>query len=133
MLASLPLAETALALDDRTMRVRRLVIEPGGIVPWHSHGDRPALILITKGEIDEYASTCAVPIVHKAGEVAVETPATSHWWKNLGDEPVVLCSVRHPARRDRHQHVSDSGARGSDRRRALPSEAADDRSPRPPR
>lgn len=92
VLASLPLAETALAIDDRTMRVRQLVIEPGGIVPWHSHGDRPALILITKGEIEEYASTCAVPIVHVAGEVAVERKETSHWWQNVSDAPVEIHS-----------------------------------------
>ncbi len=92
VLAALPLAETALAIDDRTMRVRHLVIEPGGIVPWHSHGDRPALILVTKGEIEEYASTCAVPIVHVAGDVAVERKETSHWWQNLGTEPVELYS-----------------------------------------
>ena len=92
VLASLPLSETALAIDDRTMRVRRLVIEPGGIVPWHSHGDRPALIVVISGEINEYASTCAAPIHHVAGEVAVERKQTSHWWKNLGTEPVELLS-----------------------------------------
>ena len=39
-------------------------------MPWHSHGDRPAIIYIAEGEIVEYASNCAVPIVHKAGEIA---------------------------------------------------------------
>jgi hypothetical protein len=46
-----------------------------------------------KGEIVEYASTCAVPIVHRAGEVATETHAAAHWWKNLGKETVVLLSA----------------------------------------
>jgi len=92
VLETLPLSETALAIPDRTMRVRHLVIEPGGIVPWHSHGDRPAMILVVKGEIEEYASTCAVPIVHVAGDVAVERQATSHWWKNVTSEPVELYS-----------------------------------------
>jgi quercetin dioxygenase-like cupin family protein len=92
VLAAIPLNETALKLDGRTMRVRRLVIEPGGIVPWHSHADRPALIVTVKGEILEYASTCAAPIVHKAGEVSRELPATAHWWKNLSTEPVELLS-----------------------------------------
>ena len=50
--------------------MRRLAIKPGGVVPWHSHDDRPALIYVVVGEITEYASNCAVPIVHKAGEVA---------------------------------------------------------------
>ncbi|MBM3599497.1 MAG: cupin domain-containing protein [Alphaproteobacteria bacterium] len=78
---------------DRKFRLRKLVVQPGGVVPWHSHGDRPALIYIVSGEIIEYASNCAVPIVHKAGDVAPETKATSHWWKNTGKEPVVLLSA----------------------------------------
>ena len=92
VLAQIPLNETSLKLDGRTMRVRRLEIEPGGIVPWHSHADRPALIVTVKGEILEYASTCAAPIHHVAGDVARELPATSHWWKNLSTEPVELLS-----------------------------------------
>ena len=39
---------------------RKLTIEPGGVVPWHSHGDRPAIIYIAEGEIVEYASNCAL-------------------------------------------------------------------------
>jgi quercetin dioxygenase-like cupin family protein len=69
---------------------RKLTIEPGGIVPWHSHGDRPAIIYIAEGEIVEYASNCSVPIIHKAGEVRPETSGTSHRWQNLGDKTVVL-------------------------------------------
>src|SRR5262249_2370814 len=63
---------------------------PNGIVPWHSHGDRPALIFIAEGDIVEYASNCAAPIMHKAGEIRPETSGTSHWWKNLGDKTGVL-------------------------------------------
>ena len=74
----------------RELRFRKLAIQPGGIVPWHSHDDRPALIYVAEGEIIEYASNCAVPILHKAGEIARETHGTSHWWKNLGDKTVVL-------------------------------------------
>ncbi|MFO1107229.1 MAG: cupin domain-containing protein [Amaricoccus sp.] len=92
VLAQIPLSETSLKLEGRTMRVRRLTIEPGGIVPWHSHADRPALIVTVKGEIMEYASTCAAPIVHAEGDVARELPATSHWWKNLSGAPVELLS-----------------------------------------
>ena len=80
-------------IDDRKFRMRKLVIEPGGIVPWHSHGERPAIIYVVEGEIHEYASNCAVPIVHKAGEVVAETKDISHWWKNLGDTTVVLLSA----------------------------------------
>jgi quercetin dioxygenase-like cupin family protein len=92
VLAALDLANEAPKLKDRQMRVRKLVIQPGGIVPWHSHGERPALIYIIEGDVVEYASNCAVPITHKAGEVARETHATSHWWQNHGDKTVVLLS-----------------------------------------
>jgi quercetin dioxygenase-like cupin family protein len=80
-------------IKDRKFRMRKLTIEPGGIVPWHSHGDRPAIIYIIEGEINEYASNCAVPIVHKAGDVVAETSEVSHWWKNTGDKTVVLLSA----------------------------------------
>ena len=92
VLAQIDLGAEKVALKGHNMRVRKLVIQPGGIVPWHSHGERPALIYIVSGQIFEYASNCAVPILHKAGEVAKETQATSHWWKNDGKTPVVLLS-----------------------------------------
>jgi len=80
-------------IKDRKFRMRKLIIAPGGIVPWHSHGERPAIIYIIEGEVNEYASNCAVPIVHKAGDVVAETKEVSHWWKNLGDTTVVLISA----------------------------------------
>lgn len=93
VLGSIDLAKEKVGLADHQMRLRKLEIKPGGIVPWHSHGDRPALIYIIEGEVLEYASNCAVPIVHKAGDVAAETSATAHWWKNTGTKTVVLISA----------------------------------------
>ena len=90
VLASTDLAGEPVGIDDRLFRLRRLEIKPGGVVPWHSHANRPAMIYVVQGEVTEYASTCTVPIVHKAGDVAPETHLTSHWWKNLGDKTVVL-------------------------------------------
>ena len=31
-------------VDGRLLRMRKLVVQPGGIVPWHSHAERPANI-----------------------------------------------------------------------------------------
>jgi quercetin dioxygenase-like cupin family protein len=102
VLASIDLAKEPVKLNDHLQRVRKLVIQPGGVVPWHSHTDRPALIYIIEGEIAEYASNCSVPIVHKAGDVRAETQGTSHWWKNHGDKVVTLLSfdILH----DMHDH-----------------------------
>lgn len=92
VLASIDLSNEKVALNGHLMRVRKLEIQPGGVVPWHSHAERPALIYIMSGEIVENASNCQVPIVHKAGEVARETRGTSHWWQNNGKATVVLLS-----------------------------------------
>jgi quercetin dioxygenase-like cupin family protein len=87
------LSKEPAAVNDRLFRLRQLDIQPGGIVPWHSHDNRPAMIYIVSGEIVEYASNCGVPIVHKAGDMAAEKKGTSHWWQNNGSTPVVLISV----------------------------------------
>jgi quercetin dioxygenase-like cupin family protein len=92
VLASIDLSKEKVNLADRQMRIRRLVVEPGGVVPWHSHEDRPALIYIVSGSILEYSSNCSVPIEHKAGEVSVEKLGVQHWWKNTGKTPAVLLS-----------------------------------------
>ena len=52
--------------------------------------ERGETIYVVEGEIHEYASNCAVPIVHKAGEIRPETNPTEHWWENKGKKTVVL-------------------------------------------
>ena len=79
-------------VDGRQLRTRRLVVQPGGIVPIHSHKDRPALIYTVSGSITEHSSTCSVPIVHKAGDISREADGLSHYWINHGKVPAVLLS-----------------------------------------
>jgi len=101
-LGAIDLEKQPAKIKGRELRFRKLVIQPGGIVPWHSHDDRPALIYIAEGEIIEYASNCAGPILHKAGEIRPEVFGTSHWWKNLSDAPAVLYVG--DVRKDPHDH-----------------------------
>ena len=89
-LAAIDLSKENVKLDQRRLRMRHMTILPGGIVPLHSHEDRPALIMVTTGEIHEHSNKCAVPILHKAGEVARESLGTMHWWRNNGRLPVNL-------------------------------------------
>ena len=93
VLGQVELAQEKVNLADRRLRLRKLVVQPGGIVPWHSHEDRPAIIYIVSGIIQEYASNCSVPIEHKTGEVSVEKMGVQHWWKNTSKSPVVLLSA----------------------------------------
>lgn len=94
VVASIPLVEeTEVGVNDRLFRLRRLEIKPGGVVPWHSHADRPAIIYIVQGAITEYRNTCDTPLVHKAGAAIAENHLVSHWWKNTGNQTAVLLSA----------------------------------------
>jgi quercetin dioxygenase-like cupin family protein len=93
VLAAIDLSKEKVNLTERQMRIRKLVVQPGGVVPWHSHADRPALIYIVSGAIQEYASSCSVPIERKAGDTSVEKLGVQHWWKNNGKIPAVLLSA----------------------------------------
>lgn len=90
VLSSLNLGQQIEGLGDRSLRFRKLVVQPGGVVPWHDHTDRPALILTESGEITEFRSDCSVGIAHKAGDISTEAKGLMHWWKNEGKEPAVL-------------------------------------------
>ena len=79
-------------VDGRKLRTRRLVVQPGGIVPLHSHKDRPALIYTVSGSITEYSSACGAPIQHDAGDISREADGLSHYWVNHGSVPAVLLS-----------------------------------------
>lgn len=96
-LSSIDLSQEIMGVTDRRLRFRKLVIQPGGVVPWHDHTDRPALILTASGEITEFRSDCAVGVTHKAGDISKEVKGVMHWWKNEGAEPAVLyaADVKH--------------------------------------
>lgn len=93
VIASIDPAPLGDGFEGRKMRMRKLVVQPGGIVPWHSHSARPANIYVISGSITEYRSTCSVPIEHGAGDVTAEFGALSHWWKNNTKKRTVLISA----------------------------------------
>ena len=82
-----------IGVAGRDLRLRRLVVQPGGVVPFHSHEGRPALIITISGEITEHRTTCGVPIVHRAGELSREAGGLGHYWINHGTVPAVLLSA----------------------------------------
>ncbi len=92
VIGSIDLAAYGSGLEGRKLRTRMLEIQPGGVVPWHSHEERPAIIYILEGTVLEFSSDCAVPIEHKAGDVSVESKEVAHWWKNEGKTVVKLLS-----------------------------------------
>jgi len=89
-LSSIDLSKEMVNLPQRRLRFRHMEIAPGGVVPLHTHADRPALIMVNQGQIYEYSSQCTVPILHKAGEIGRESNGLRHWWKNEGNVTVIL-------------------------------------------
>jgi quercetin dioxygenase-like cupin family protein len=80
-------------IGDLRLRMRRLTIPPGGVIPSHGHADRPSLVYFIKGEAIEHNSKCAVPILHRAGETDNEWGDYTHWWENKTTTDVVLIAV----------------------------------------
>lgn len=76
------------------LRMRTISVPPRGIVPLHSHADRPGIVYIVSGELLEYHSLCDVPISHRAGETTEAFgPDVMHWWANPTDEEVIAIST----------------------------------------
>jgi quercetin dioxygenase-like cupin family protein len=85
------IAQTPVASDPtRAVRMRRLVIEPGGVIAWHTHEAVQGMALVVSGQATEIRNTCMDPIVYQAGDVAIEDAATAHGWRNDGDVPTVV-------------------------------------------
>ena len=95
VIASIDLSDRY-GIPGRNLRMRRLVVQPGGVVPLHSHGERPANIYVVSGQITEYRTTCAVGVNHREGDVVAEQGDVSHWWRNNTRRPAVLISADIP-------------------------------------
>jgi quercetin dioxygenase-like cupin family protein len=80
-------------VGDLRLRMRRLTIPPGGVIPSHGHADRPSLVYFVKGEAIEHNDRCGAPIVHHAGESDMEWGDYVHWWENRTGSDVVLIAV----------------------------------------
>lgn len=87
-LAEFPLAKEVPDLDGRNLRMRKATIEPGGIVPVHTHAGRPGLAYVVNGEIIEHRDDRDEPVIHRSGSFAIESNGVDHWWENKGNETV---------------------------------------------
>lgn len=85
------IALTPLASDPtRALRLRRLTVQPGGIIAWHDHTAVQGMALVVSGQATERRNTCLDEMIYRAGDVASEDATTAHSWRNDGDEPAVI-------------------------------------------
>ncbi len=93
------IALTPLASDPtRAVRMRRLVVEPGGVIAWHTHDQVQGSALVVSGEMTEIRNSCMDPIRYRAGDVAMEDAQTAHGWRNDGNVPAVIVTAHVVAR-----------------------------------
>jgi quercetin dioxygenase-like cupin family protein len=85
------IAFTPLASDaTRTLRLRRIIVAPGGVIAWHNHEALQGMALLAAGEMTEFRNTCLDPIVYRAGDIAREDAGTAHGWRNESDAEAVI-------------------------------------------
>ena len=79
----------------RTLRMRKVTLQPGGVLGLHNHVDRPAITYFLQGEVTYHAEG-KPDQVGKPGGGFAEGRATTHWAENTGTVPAVWIAVDIP-------------------------------------
>ena len=74
--------------EPLVFRVRKLVIDSGGVVAEHVHQSRPGYAYILDGEITEYRNDQNEPLIRRKGDISHEATGVTHYWKNESTSPV---------------------------------------------
>ena len=75
--------------------MRKVTLQPGGVLGLHNHVDRPAITYFLQGEVTYHAEG-KPDMVAKAGGGFAEGRATTHWAENTGNVPAVWIAVDIP-------------------------------------
>jgi quercetin dioxygenase-like cupin family protein len=94
-LRSLDLTEEIDSIKGRPLRMRKITVQPGGVLELHTHKGRPAVSYILEGSMT-YHQEGKSDTVAKAGDGIAEGRATTHWAENLGSVPAVWIAVDIP-------------------------------------
>ncbi len=74
------------------LRLRKLTLEPAGVVGIHSHKERPAVAYILQGTLTEGREGGYVK-EYQEGQVIIESRDVTHWAENRTGQPVVIFAV----------------------------------------
>ncbi|OAI53807.1 hypothetical protein AYO46_00180 [Betaproteobacteria bacterium SCGC AG-212-J23] len=94
-LRSLDLSEEIDSVKGRPLRMRKIMLLPGGVIGLHSHKDRPTVSYFLQGEVI-YHEEGKPPRVVKAGEGIAEGKDTTHWAENRQGVAAVWIAVDIP-------------------------------------
>ena len=83
------------SLDDifegKTLRIRVVSVESGGVVGAHKHESRPSFAYVLSGDVIEHRGDGDYP--HESGSSVAERNGLMHWWKNTGEEAASIVVV----------------------------------------
>jgi quercetin dioxygenase-like cupin family protein len=95
LLRSLDLSAELDSTKDRPLRMRKLTLQPGGVLGLHNHVDRPAITYLLQGEVTYHQEGKPDQVARPGGGFA-EGRATTHWAENTGTVPAVWIAVDIP-------------------------------------
>jgi quercetin dioxygenase-like cupin family protein len=97
MLRSLDLTGEIQSARGRPLRMRKLTVQPGGVLAVHNHVDRPAVTYMLQGQMT-YRQEGRPDVVANAGDGFAEGRATTHWGESTGSVPAVwiACDIPLP-------------------------------------
>ena len=94
-LRSLDLTKELESTAGRPLRMRKITLQPGGVLGVHNHVDRPAITYLLQGQMT-YHQEGKPDRVANPGEGFAEGRATTHWAESTGRVPAVWIAVDIP-------------------------------------
>jgi quercetin dioxygenase-like cupin family protein len=95
LLRSLDLTTELESTKGRPLRMRKLTLQPGGVLALHNHADRPAITYLLQGQMT-YHQEGKPDVVANPGDGFAEGRATTHWAESTGRVPAVWIAVDIP-------------------------------------
>jgi quercetin dioxygenase-like cupin family protein len=95
LLRTLDLTNELDSTKGRPLRMRKITVQPGGVLGLHNHVDRPAITYLLQGEMTYRAEGKPDQVIKPGGGFA-EGRATTHWAENTGKVPAVWIAVDIP-------------------------------------
>jgi quercetin dioxygenase-like cupin family protein len=94
-LRTLDLSNELDSTKGRPLRMRKITLQPGGLLAVHNHVDRPAITYLLQGQMT-YHQEGKPDLVANPGDGFAEGRATTHWGESTGNVPAVWIAVDIP-------------------------------------
>jgi quercetin dioxygenase-like cupin family protein len=95
LLRTIDLSREFDSTSGRTLRMRKITLQPGGVLGLHNHVDRPAITYMLQGQVTYHQEGKPDQILNP-GEGSAEGRATTHWAESTGKVPAVWIGVDIP-------------------------------------